>query len=58
MGSCVLHGVNINGILSMKLHRELGMTPVAAWHMLQRIRQVLRNSNAMLPVRSRSMRSS
>ena len=39
---------NLNGISSMKLHRDLGMTQMAAWHMLQRIRKVFRNSEAML----------
>ena len=32
----------------MKLHREFGMTQMPAWHMLQRIRRVLRNSDAIL----------
>ena len=39
---------NIKGISSMKLHRELGITQKAAWHMLQRIREVFRDGEAML----------
>ena len=39
---------NIKGISSMKLHRELGITQKAAWHMLQRIREVFSDSEAML----------
>ena len=38
---------NLNGSWSKKLHRELGMTQVPAWHMLQRIRNVFRNSDAI-----------
>ena len=39
---------NIKGISSMKLHRELGITQKAAWHMLQRIREVFRDGEATL----------
>ena len=39
---------NLNGISSMKLHRELAMTQIGAWHMLRRIREVFRNSEAVL----------
>lgn len=39
---------NLNGISSMKLHRELTMTQVGAWHMLRRIREVFRSSKAIL----------
>ena len=31
---------NLKGVSSMKLHRELGITQKAAWHLIQRIREV------------------
>lgn len=39
---------NLNGISSMKLHRELATTQIGALHMLPGIRQVFRNSEAIL----------
>lgn len=39
---------NLNGISSMKLHREQAMTQIGAWHMLRRIREVFRSSKAIL----------
>lgn len=39
---------NLNGISSMKLHRELAMTQIGALHMLWGIRQVFWNSEAIL----------
>ncbi len=48
---------NLNGISSMKLHRELAMTQIGAWHMLRRIREVFRSSKAILACPARLMRS-
>ena len=39
---------NIKGISSMKLHRALGITEKAAWHVLQRFREVFSDVEAML----------
>ena len=38
----------IKRISSTKLHREPGTTQKAAWHMLQRIREVFRDSESTL----------
>ena len=37
-----LVATNLKGISSMKLHRELGITQKAAWHLAHRIREMLR----------------
>ena len=34
-----LYSTNLKGVSSMKLHRDLGITQKAAWHMAHRIRQ-------------------
>lgn len=39
---------NLKGVSSMKLHRELGITQKAAWHLMQRIRAVFAPSGERL----------
>ncbi len=34
-----LFATNLKGVSSMKLHRDLGITQKAAWHMAHRIRE-------------------
>ena len=36
-----LYMTNLKGVSSMKLHRDLGITQKAAWHMAHRIRETL-----------------
>ena len=36
---------NLKGVSSMKLHRDLGITQKAAWHLLHRIRRAYTDSN-------------
>ena len=36
-----LYSTNLKGVSSMKLHRDLGITQKAAWHMAHRIRETL-----------------
>ena len=36
-----LYNTNLKGVSSMKLHRDLGITQKAAWHMAHRIRETL-----------------
>ncbi|MDE2750086.1 MAG: IS1595 family transposase [Chloroflexota bacterium] len=38
---------NLKGISSMKLHRDLGITQKAAWHMLHRIRKAYTDTNIL-----------
>ena len=38
-----LYSTNLKGVSSMKLHRDLGITQKAAWHMAHRIRQSWNN---------------
>ncbi|MCY3916200.1 MAG: IS1595 family transposase [Chloroflexi bacterium] len=38
---------NLKGISSMKLHRDLGITQKAAWHMLHRIRKAYTGANTV-----------
>lgn len=41
---------SLKGVSSMKLHRELGITQKAAWHMMQRIRKgFMQNTGVKLP---------
>lgn len=42
-----LVGTSLKGVSSMKLHRDLGISQKAAWHMLQRIREAYGDANAM-----------
>lgn len=37
---------SLKGVSSMKLHRELGIQQVSAWHMMHRIRQAFGRSRA------------
>lgn len=39
---------SLKGVSSMKLHRELGITQKAAWHLIQRIREVFAPSKQRL----------
>ena len=41
-----LYMVNLKGVSSMKLHRDLGIGQKAAWHMAHRIRETLATSKA------------
>ncbi len=38
---------NLKGVSSMKLHRDLGITQKAAWHMMHRIRKAYTDSNEL-----------
>ena len=38
-----LYSTNLKGVSSMKLHRDLGITQKAAWHMAHRIREMYDN---------------
>ena len=40
-----LYMTNLKGVSSMKLHRDLGITQKAAWHMAHRIRETLAVAN-------------
>lgn len=41
---------SLKGVSSMKLHRELGITQKAAWHLMQRIRKgFMQNTDVKLP---------
>lgn len=42
-----MHASSLKGVSSMKLHREIGITQKAAWHMAHRIREGF--GNAELP---------
>lgn len=42
-----LMNTGIKGVSSMKLHRDLGITQKAAWHLLQRIREVWNDINEL-----------
>ena len=34
-----LYSTNLKGVSSMKLHRDFGITPKSAWHLMHRIRE-------------------
>ena len=40
-----LFATNLKGVSSMKLHRELGITQKAAWHLAHRIRKALEDDD-------------
>jgi transposase-like protein len=40
-----LFSTNLKGVSSMKLHRDLGITQKAAWHLAHRIRETWKESD-------------
>ena len=38
---------SLKGVSSMKLHRDLGITPKATWHLMQRIRKGFEGNTGM-----------
>ena len=44
-----LYSTNLKGVSSMKLHRDLGITQKAAWHMSHRIRECYDDATATAP---------
>ncbi len=48
-----LYTTNLKGVSSMKLHRELGISPKAARFMLQRLRKAAKMDAGLFPARSR-----
>ena len=44
-----LYSTNLKGVSSMKLHRDLGITQKAAWHMAHRIRECYEEALPLFP---------